>query len=484
MLPKALENRARIARFVQDALSAQDQRSPEERKAHGEDLRKKVPHAAQGTWVAPNNRPDPVELLFSQDASRTPDLVPLRHERMSSSAFAFYRGAALVMASDLSLTPSTGINVQACGDAHIANFGMFRSPEGRIVFDINDFDETARGPWEWDLKRLAASIEICARSRHFSQEESERAVRYCVRAYRRSMLNFATMGHLDVWYDQLDLNELSGQLSYEVSEEQQQEISAMFMSVKEKGRTKALTKLTEVVDGQLRFKSNPPLLVPLSALLADSSSASFGDSARIETIIETALTQYRQTLPPDTRQVVSLYRGIDAAQKVVGVGSVGTVSLAILLRGANDDDALILQVKEVQESVLERFCGEDCHIQHGQRVAEGQRALQSTSDPLLGWCRIPLGNKGVKDFYVRQLWNNKGSIDLTTIEAEQLAVLASVCGWHLSHAHARTGDRFGIAGYLGENDAFDEALVAFARSYADQNEADFQHFVQAVSAKQ
>ena len=481
MLSDALERHARVGRILKDVLSSKEGPTPSESKEHGKQLREEVPFEAHAAWLAPDSRTDPVELLLSQDETRVPSLVSLRHERMAVSPFTFYRGAALVMASDLSHTPSTGLMVQACGDAHIANFGMFRSPEGRTVFDINDFDETAPSPWEWDLKRLVTSVEICGRDRGFSAKDRKTAVRMCAQSYRTSMLGFAKMGHLDVWHDHIDLDELFDLLTEDASKDEREDAKRALNKMRGKNSLRAAEKFTEVVDGHLRFKSIPPTLIPWREIESSTSFGSFLGSEGAERLLTLGMAEYRDTLSPETRQVMRLYHGSDIAHKVVGVGSVGTRALVMVLEGASLKDPLVLQLKEAGESVLERFCERDDRKHHGRRVVEGQKALQAVSDALLGWCTLPDENGKPRDFYVRQLWNGKGSFDLTTISEERLAGLAAMCGWTLAHAHARTGDRFAIAGYLGKKSGFDHAMVKFARAYADQNEADFQRFVQAVS---
>lgn len=481
MFTEALGRHVRMARLIKEVFSEKVSVDPAASKERGKRLRDEVPFEAQAAWSEPETRTDPIELLRSQDESRIQQLVPLRHERMAASPFAFYRGAALIMASDLSHTPSTGLSVQACGDAHIANFGMFISPEDRTVFDINDFDETAPGPWEWDVKRLVTSVEICGRERGFSKSDRKTAVRLCAQSYRTSMLNFAKMGNLEVWYDHVDLDELLDLLSDDVSKEDRAQAEKAIKKMREKNNARAAEKLTETVDGHLSFKSIPPTLVPLHELsdVINVGIALGADGA--ERLLQLGLADYRDTLRPETRQVMRLYRPVDVAHKVVGVGSVGTRALVVALEGASLKDPLILQVKEAQESVLERFCGKCTQPHRGQRVVEGQRAIQSASDALLGWCSIPDENGILRDFYVRQLWNGKGSPDLTTINADHLGGLAAVCGWTLAHAHARTGDRFAIAGYLGKKSGFDKAMVKFARAYADQNEADYQRFIASLN---
>jgi uncharacterized protein (DUF2252 family) len=490
--------------------------------ADGASRRNRVPRSSHAEWLPAPDRPDPVDLLRSSGEARVQELLPLRYERMSASAFTFFRGTALIMASDLAHTPSTGLEVQACGDAHVSNFGLYSSPERRTVFDINDFDETSRGPWEWDVKRLATSVEICGRDRGFKEKDRADATLACVQGYREAMVDFARMGEMDVWYAHLDVDDLLAQFA------ERGEWSAPDKSVngkadtagkvytggkadakgKAKGKSKAnrsvaksakkaaeavakakaknsaraIAKLTEVVDGQLRIVSNPPVVVPLRDMAARAGKLDFVDSADMEKLISLALAEYCRTLSPDKRRLVERYRSVDMAQKVVGVGSVGTRAFIVVMQGAVADDHLVLQIKEAQESVLERYCGRSAAREHGQRVVEGQRAIQTACDMLLGWCRLPSVGGGFKDYYVRQLWDGKGSIDLAAINKRQLKALAKACGRTLAHAHARTGDRFAIAGYLGSSDKFDRAIASFAAAYADQNEADYTRFMQALTA--
>ena len=476
--------RMRVRALVREALRAPDEQTPEERRAAGEALREKVPFAAHATWEAPEDRPDPVELLREQGTTRVQELLPVRYERMSASAFTFYRGGALIMASDLSRTPSTGVRVQACGDAHISNFGLFNSPERHTVFDINDFDETARGPWEWDVKRLAASVEICGRDRGFSKSERKDIVRACVQGYCDGMAKFAGMGTMDVWYAHFDVDELAAQFLPKASKKQAKAATKVLDKAKGKNSTRAIGKLTEVVDGQLRIISDPPVVVPLRDMVAGTSAGGLVDAAGMEKIIGLALAGYRETLSPDKRHLIEQYHGVDVAHKVVGVGSVGTRAFIVVMEGAGREDPLVLQIKEAQESVLERFCGRSECAQHGQRVVEGQRAMQTASDLLLGWCRLPGEDGKRKDFYVRQLWDGKGSIDLEAIDAKRLRSLATACGWTLAHAHARTGDRFVIAGYLGDGKDFSKAVGKFARAYADQNDVDYARFMSALESNE
>lgn len=517
-------------------LPEEDTRTASERMADGASRRNRVPRSSHAEWLPAPDRPDPVDLLRSSGEARVQELLPLRYERMSASAFTFFRGTALIMASDLAHTPSTGLDVQACGDAHISNFGLFSSPERRTVFDINDFDETSRGPWEWDVKRLATSVEICGRDRGFKEKDRTDAVLACVKGYREAMADFACMGEMDVWYAHLDVDDLLARFSEhgewdasdkdargkagprgkastkaKVSTGEQagsggKANASVKASTKAKGKpnksvaksakfaaetvakakaknsARAVTKLTEVVDGQLRIVSDPPVVVPLRDMAARAGRADFIDGAYMEKLISLALVEYRRTLSPDKRRLVERYRGVDMAQKVVGVGSVGTRAFIVVMQGAAKDDHLVLQIKEAQESVLEPYCGRSAAREHGQRVVEGQRAMQTASDMLLGWCRLPSVGGGFKDYYVRQLWDGKGSIDLATISKRQLRTLAKACGRTLAHAHARTGDRFAIAGYLGSSDKFDRAIASFAAAYADQNESDYARFMQALAA--
>lgn len=460
---------------------SEEQRSKRAAKKYGKSLRKAVPRDVLAAWTPPVGRPDPVELLLSQDATRVPELVPIRHERMSTNAFAFYRGAALLMASDLTSLPTTGIEVQLCGDAHLANFGMFLSLERRVVFDINDFDETTRGPWEWDVARLVASVEICGRDRGVSAKQRQAAVTACAQAYRETMRDFAERGHLDVWYAHLDIDDLMEAFGDQLDEKQRQRMDKKLQKARNKNSTRAISKLTEVVDGNLRIKSDPPLIVPLRELVAEKSDsmAESVENADMTKLVSALLKKYRRTLPPERAALIGRYHGVDVARKVVGVGSVGTRAWIVVMEGADQNDALVLQVKEATSSVLERYVGTAPQRNHGQRVVEGQHAMQTVSDAFLGWTSLPSLADGItmKDYYVRQLWDGKGSIDLTTVSPKQLKRLAMACGWTLAHAHARTGDRFAIAAYLGKSDAFDLAAVEFATAYADQNERDYERFI-------
>ena len=470
---------------LNERLDREERLSKESGTERGKALRTSVPRESHAVWEPRLDRPDPVALLRSQGKTRVQELLPLRYERMSASAFTFYRGGALIMASDLSETPTTGVVVQACGDAHISNFGLFSSPERRTVFDINDFDETLPGPWEWDVKRLATSVEICGRDNGFSKKKRKAAVLACVRGYREGMAQFANMGHLDVWYEHLDVDELREKVATDLDVEDMKKADRAIAKAKGKNNARAIRKLTEVKDGQLRIVSDPPIVVPMRELIQQKAPglvAEHFDAQAVERLVRAVLAEYRSTLDLHKQLLVSEYKPVDVAHKVVGVGSVGTRAWIVVMQGADENDPLVLQVKEAQESVLERFLGKSKFKQHGQRVVEGQRSIQTASDMLLGWCRMPGLDGKRKDYYVRQLWNGKGSIDLSLLGPKQLEKLACACGWTLARAHARTGDRFAISAYLGNSDKFDKAIAEFADVYANQNEVDYQRFMKALEA--
>ena len=471
-------------RFM-DELDPGEWHPKEESEERGKALRTSVPHELHATWEPSLDRSDPVELLRSQGKTRVQALLPLRYERMSASAFTFYRGGALIMASDLSETPTTGVKVQACGDAHISNFGLFSSPERRTVFDINDFDETLPGPWEWDIKRLATSVEICGRDNGFSKKQRKKAVLACARGYREGMAKFSSMGHLDVWYEHLDVDTLYAKVASNLDAKAAKATNEVISKAKSKNNARAIRKLTEVVNDELRIVSDPPIVVPINELIAQTASertSEHFDEEELKRLMNAILAEYRSTLPPDKQRLISEYRPVDLAHKVVGVGSVGTRAWIVVMQGADENDSLVLQIKEAQESVLERFVGKSACKQHGERVVTGQRAMQTASDMLLGCCRIRGEDTKKKDYYVRQLWDGKGSIDLSLLNPDQLTMFAHACGWTLAHGHARTGDRFAIAAYLGDSDKFDKAIAKFAKVYAYQNELDYQRFMEALEA--
>jgi uncharacterized protein (DUF2252 family) len=435
-----------------------DRQAPDRREA-----RSAVPRSRHDEWE-PAAR-DPVEILARQDESRVPELVPIRYERMLASPFAFFRGGAAIMAGDLATTPTVGIEAQLCGDAHLSNFGIFAAPDRRLVFDCNDFDETCRGPFEWDVKRLAASVAIAGRERGFGGKERRQATRSAVRSYRNAIRRFAGMRTIDVWYARLDIEPALAALRAQLDGDRLRQVERSLAKASSKDSLRALGKLTERVDGEIRIRSEPPLLTPVEEL---------ADAAVVEARLEAVLDAYRASLTHDRRHLVDSYSYVHAARKVVGVGSVGTRAWVVLLLGGDADDPLFLQAKEARPSVLEPYVGASPYRNHGRRVVEGQRLMQAASDVFLGW----VATKGLDDehrcFYVRQLWDGKGSAEVERMSPPDLTLYAGLCGEALARAHARSGDRFAIASYLGKGEAFDKALARFAEAYADQNESDFQ----------
>jgi uncharacterized protein (DUF2252 family) len=450
----------------------------EERAAIGRAARARVSRRSQAEWAPPGDRESPLAILERQDATRLPELIPIKYGRMLESPFAFYRGSAAVMAADLGSMPSTGLRVQLCGDAHLANFGAFASPDRALVFDLNDFDETVPGPFEWDVKRLAASIEIAGRHRGFRKRERRAAVTAAVAQYRTAMQRFAQMGHLAIWYLRMDERTLMAAIQHQVPAETIDRLKRGAAKARSKDHLRALARLTETKSGSLRFASQPPLLVPVEELLPAA------DSRDVVREMNLLLADYRQTLSGAARRLIEHYRFTDMARKVVGVGSVGTRAWVLLLTGRDDQDPLFLQVKEAQASVLEPFAGSTRFSNRGRRVVEGQWLIQAASDIFLGWIRVNGIDDRGRDFYVRQLWDWKASADLETLDAEGLILYARMCGWTLAHAHARSGDPAAIAGYLGRRDVFDRAMVEFAVRYADQAERDFAELGSAVKAGQ
>ncbi|HQR28001.1 MAG TPA: DUF2252 domain-containing protein [Nocardioides sp.] len=461
--------------------------SVEERTARGLAARQAVPPAAHAHWTPENGRPDPVGLLESQNHTRDPDLVPLRHGRMMVSPFTFYRGAAKIMASDLAGTPVAGLDAQLCGDAHLSNFGVYASPERRLVFDLNDFDETLPGPFEYDVKRMAASFTIAARHNGFTPAEGREATVVGVRAYREAMARFAGMRTLEVWYAHLAEEDLDRAVKEAVAQAPDQKLARKLEKRSRKSTRKArsrdslqaLAKLTETVDGSYRIVSQPPVVVP-SRELGDLYGASAGMEASpgmLEEVIHRQFERYRATLQEDRRQLLERYEVVDWARKVVGVGSVGTRAFIVLLRGRDDLDPLFLQVKEATRSVLEDHLPPSRYPVAGARVVHGQRLMQAASDIFLGWTT---GEDAGRFYYWRQLRDMKGSTDVERMPPPALEFYAGVCGWTLARAHARSGDPAAIAAYLGEDDAFEEAVADFSGRYADQNEQDYAAFVEAV----
>jgi uncharacterized protein (DUF2252 family) len=449
---------------------------PDQRARMGRAARAEVSRSAQAECAPAPNRADPGALLRAQETTRLPDLVPLRHERMLASPFTFYRGAAVIMAADLAARPNTGLRVQACGDAHLSNFGGFASPDRTLVFDINDFDETNPGPFEWDVKRLGASFEIAARSREFSAKEARALALRAAQTYREAMTDFAGKTNLEVWYARFDVQRVFDEFRAQATSTEVKRFEKATTKAQAKDNMKAFEKLTEVVDGEHRIKGDPPVVVPLRDLVGtaafDETRASLEDRIRV----------YRRTLQPDRRRLIESYRLVDFARKVVGVGSVGTRCWIALFLGRDDNDPLFLQIKEAEASVLEPHAGRSGFANHGQRVVEGQRLLQASSDILLGWIRTTGLDGQDRDFYVRQLWDWKMSADIDTMQPKVLAIYAQLCGWTLARAHARSGDRIAIAAYLGSNDAFDRAIADFSRDYADQNEQDYTTVAAALQA--
>jgi uncharacterized protein (DUF2252 family) len=434
----------------------------QQRGERGRAVRQSTPRGSHAAWTPAPDRPDPVELLEAQAKNRQPDLVPLRYARMTPSPFAFMRGAAIVMAQDLAGTPHTGIQAQLCGDCHLLNFGLYASPERALLFDVNDFDETLPGPWEWDLKRLTASIVVAGRENGFGDSGCRRAARRAATSYRQRMVEFLEMGELETWYSRVSADEVFGLIA-----------DSRTMKKTKKALTKArgcdnlqaLSKLTRVVDGRRMFEDDPPFLVRVME-----------DELREQ--IDEILQMYRRTLQDDRLHLLDRYRFVDAARKVVGVGSVGTRDYVALFEGRDEDDPLFLQVKEAEASVLEGYLPQSTYKNQGQRVVEGQRLMQAASDIFLGWLRGEAG----RDYYWRQLRDMKGSAKVERMSPDELTLYASICGWALARAHARSGDRVQIAAYLGKSERFDGAIVDSAVSYADQIERDHAALCAAVKS--
>jgi uncharacterized protein (DUF2252 family) len=447
-----------------------------ERAARGHAARAECPRSSHAGFELAEGR-DPVAILEAQAHSRVQQLVPLRYGRMLVSPFTFYRGAAAVMAHDLASTPRAGLRVQLCGDAHLSNVGGFASPERTLVLDLNDFDETLPGPFEWDVKRLAASFEIAGRDRDFTDAERRAGVLSAVRSYREWMRKLAEAGNLDVWYAHLDVETVVRNLRGQQAKQQASSVAKQAAKARTKDSLKAFAKLTEEVDGEPRIISDPPLIVR-AADIAEEVGMS---AEQLEEGIHQLYRGYRETLQPDRRHLLEDFRLVDLARKVVGVGSVGTRCWIALLIGRDSDDPFFLQIKEAQESVLEPYLGKTEHANHGERVVAGQRLMQATSDIFLGWIHAKDTFDGAeRDFYVRQLWDWKTSVDLDTILPKGLELYGEVCGFLLAHAHARSGDRIALASYLGKGDTFDRALAEFAVAYADQNERDHAALRQAA----
>ena len=450
--------------------------TPSERAARGKDARRDVPRSVHGEWQPGAMRRDPVDLLEEQGETRLAELGPIRYGRMLASPFAFFRGAAYLMAADLADGPRTGLHAQLCGDAHLSNFGIFAAPDRRRVFSINDFDETLPGPFEWDVKRLAASFAVAGREGGFSDAERRAVTTTAVRQYREAMATFAEMRNIEVWYTRLDLAGILEHFRRTASGKQMKRLHANVVNANTKDSLRALSKLCRTVDGELRIVGRPPLVTPIEDVLPGA------ERAHLEDVVRRMIRAYRRTLPRDRRNLLESYRYVHAARKVVGVGSVGARTWILLLVGRDHDDPLFLQFKEAQMSVLEPFLGKSHFTQHGQRVVEGQRMMQAAPDILLGWERIVTIDGQKRDFYIRQLWDSKGSADVELMDPAALEAYGRICGWTLARAHARSGDRVAIAGYLGNGASFDRAMASFAETYADQNERDYRTLQEAVGS--
>jgi uncharacterized protein (DUF2252 family) len=433
-----------------------------ERRERGRAARQSTPRSSHAVWKPAHDRPDLSVLLQEQAKTREPDLAPIRYARMMPSPFTFMRGSAIIMANDLGGTPNTGIQAQLCGDCHLSNFGLYASPERTLLFDLNDFDETLPGPWEWDLKRLATSMVVAGRDNGFGDSGCRRAAREAATSYRQRMAEYSEMGELETWYSRVSGDDVFGLIS-----DSRTRKKAKKGLTKARGRDslQALSKLTRVVDGRRIFEDDPPLLVRVM-------------ENEIREQIDEILEMYRSTLQDDRLRLLDRYRFVDVARKVVGVGSVGTRDYVVLLEGRDEDDPLILQVKEAEPSVLEVHLPQSAYKHQGQRVVEGQRLMQAASDIFLGWLRGPAG----RDFYWRQLRDMKGSVKVERTSPDELAIYASICGWALARAHARSGDRVQISAYLGKSERFDGAMVDFAVSYADQIERDHAALCAAVKS--
>ncbi|MFG2231366.1 DUF2252 domain-containing protein [Streptomyces sp. NPDC048723] len=458
------------------AMRAVPHSTPQERAAQGKEARSRSPRSSHAVYRPPPDRPDPLAILETQSAARVPELVPIRYSRMSESPFRFYRGAAAIMASDLAGSPDSGITAQLCGDAHLLNFRLLASPERQLMFDINDFDETLPGPWEWDVKRLSTSLVIAARANGFDDAERAQIVTSAVRSYRGAMRGFAGMGNLDVWYAKIDAARLETLTTGQLGKGGRKRLADSMAKARTHDTLQVFDKLTEVVDGRPRIASDPPLLVPIADLMPDV------ERSELERQFRRLVERYGLTMATDRRALLEDYRLADVARKVVGVGSVGTRCWILLLLGRDGLDPLFLQAKEADTSVLAAHVGASRYRNQGERVVSGQRLMQAASDIFLGWERVDGIDGKQRDFYIRQLRDWKGIATPERMSPRRLGTFGEVCGITLARAHARSGDRVAIAAYLGRGEAFDRALVAFAEAYADQNERDHQALVDAIRA--
>ncbi|MET9504093.1 DUF2252 domain-containing protein [Streptomyces sp. NPDC006622] len=458
------------------AMRAAPRTTPEERAALGKEARRRSPRSDHAVYKPSPDRPDPLSILEAQSAARVPELVPIRYGRMTESPFRFYRGAAAIMASDLADSPRSGLTTQLCGDAHLLNFRLLASPERQLVFDINDFDETLPGPWEWDVKRLSASLVIAGRANGFDDAERARIVSATVRSYREAMIRFAETGNLDVWYAKIGADLLESLAADRLHKRGRKNLARALEKARTRDSLQAFDKLTETVDGRPRIAADPPLLVPAGDLLPDL------ERGALERQFRGLLERYGSTLASDRRTLLADYVLADVARKVVGVGSVGTRCWIFLLLGRDNQDPLFLQAKEADTSVLAAHVGPSRYRNQGERVVAGQRLMQATSDIFLGWERVDGIDGEQRDFYVRQLRDWKGIAMPERMRPKGMRAFGELCGVTLARAHARSGDRVAIAAYLGRGEAFDRALATFAEAYADQNERDHQALVDAVRA--
>jgi uncharacterized protein (DUF2252 family) len=468
------------AAVSQESARQRRHQTAQEREARGRGARAAAPRSSHAAWEPGADRPDPVALLEEQSAGRVPELVPVRYGRMLISPFTFYRGGALIMAADLAGTPRSGIEVQLCGDAHLSNFGVFGTPERRMIFDINDFDETLPGPWEWDVKRLAVSYEVMGRDRGFRRSDRREIVLTAVREYREHIRRAAGLRTLDVWYDQLESASLLRQIRSEARKQhakgEGRRAARLMHAARTRDSARVFARRADDAGGEPRIVADEPLIVPIEQLTEPGSEWEHADR-----LVRDLLGIYRQTLGGEHHPVEE-FRYVHAARKVVGVGSVGTRCFIVLMLGRDGDDPLFLQVKEAQSSVLERFAGRSAYRNHGQRVVAGQRLMQAASDIFLGWIRIRGLDGQVRDFYVRQFQDWKGSADTADMTVPGATFYARICGATLARAHARYGDRIALAAYLGGADSFDNAIADFTIAYADQNERDYDAFSAAVKS--